>query len=400
MDRSIEVADSCLNSFHQEIVESHDHKKVNSQSDNTKNNGTTTGTGAQQKADITDDKDKNNKNNSLSAASLIRNWELDGTSSAALSSSSPPSPSASTIRSRELGRLRGVTYRADPENREKARLRCANYRADPEKRELECLKRKQRFANETPAQRENRLKKSRDRMRRIRLKAAAANATAEGIAATTDITHTRTTTQHVSSNNITADDMATRPTRHMSTKRTKNPLPVKQKKQKCNTAHNVHNWNSNYTAVKQYVESHQGRYPKKSEQHTNGSTGINLGTWVTTQKSAYNKTTNDMKLTHQKRTDLETLPNWRWSSHSSPTKPPTRSSRNSGGQDGSETQRGVVTSRNFPGVTTVRTAALKLQNEETARTQETAALAEAIKTAEEKAYQDGDNNKDPSFVWV
>ena len=35
---------------------------------------------------------------------------------------------------RELNRLRGITYRADPENREKARLRCVQYRADPEKR--------------------------------------------------------------------------------------------------------------------------------------------------------------------------------------------------------------------------------------------------------------------------
>ena len=394
MDRSIEVTASCIiDSLNKELVENHDQKKVNSQSDTTTNNGTTTGTGAQQEADITDDKDNKNKNNSYSAASS------SSASSAALSSSSPPSPS--TIRIRKLGRLRGVTYRADPENREKARLRCAKYRANPEKRELERLKRKKRtadetpaqkelrclkrFANETPAQREIRLKKNRDGMRRTRLKAAAANATAEGIVATTDTTLTRTTTQHRSSNNITADDMATRPTRRMSTQRQKNT--------------HVHNWNSNYNAVKQYVESHKGRYPKRSENHTNGSTGINLGSWVTTQKSAYNRT-NTMKLTPQKRTDLETLPNWRWSSHSSHTKPPTKSARNSGGQDGSETQKGVVTSRNSQSVTTVRTAALKLQNEETARTQETAALAEAIKAAEEKAHQDGDNNKDPSFVWV
>ena len=38
------------------------------------------------------------------------------------------------VHERELGRLRGITYRADPENREKARLRCVQYRADPEKR--------------------------------------------------------------------------------------------------------------------------------------------------------------------------------------------------------------------------------------------------------------------------
>ena len=50
-----------------------------------------------------------------------------------------------TVHERELGRLRGITYRADPQNHEKARLRCVQYRADPEKRELECLKRKERM---------------------------------------------------------------------------------------------------------------------------------------------------------------------------------------------------------------------------------------------------------------
>ena len=72
------------------------------------------------------------------------------------------------VHERELGRLRGITYRADPQNREKARLRCVQYRADPEKRELECLKRKERIANETPEQNEKRLKENRERMGRLR----------------------------------------------------------------------------------------------------------------------------------------------------------------------------------------------------------------------------------------
>ena len=69
------------------------------------------------------------------------------------------------------------------------------------------------------------------------------------------------------------------------------------------------NWNSNYNAVKKYVESHNGRYPK------NSITDNNLNSWVSTQKRAFDKN-NNMNLTQQKITDLEKLPNWRWSKNS------------------------------------------------------------------------------------
>ena len=244
----------------------------------------------------------------------------------------------------------------------------------------------------------------------------AANATSEAVAATTNNTLTRTT-RHVSSNKITADDMTTRTIRRMSAKRHNNThdddeisvetafLPVK-KKQKCNTARGsvtdvgraTQKWNSNYNAVKKHIESHNGRYPKILQKHKNGITGMNLGRWVNYQKS-------NMKLTQQKVTDLEKLPNWRWS-HSR-TKQQKSISRKSGGKDCPEKQVGFVNSSSSKSASTLRTAALNIQEEETAKAKETSAhtginmtLAEVIKAAEEKTQQDGDKNKDPSFVWV
>ena len=188
-------------------------------------------------------------------------------------------------------------------------------------------------------------------------------------------------------------------------------IPVK-KKQRCNTARGsvpyvgraTQKWNSNYRAVKKYVESHNGRYPNIYQNHMNCITGINLGRWVKNQKRAYNKT-NNMKLTQQKMTDLEKLSNWRWS-HSR-TKQQKSISRKSGGKDCPEKQIYFVNSSSSKSASTLRTAALNIQEEETAKAKETSAhtginmtLAEAIKAAEEKTQQDGDKNKDPSFVWV
>ena len=99
------------------------------------------------------------------------------------------------------------------------------------------------------------------------------------------------------------------------------------------------------------------------------------------------------------------FPNWRWS-HSR-TKQQKSISRKSGGKDCPEKQVGFVNSSSSKSASTLRTAALNIQEEETAKAKETSAhtginmtLAEVIKAAEEKTQQDGDKNKDPSFVWV
>merc|ERR1711865_599967 len=83
-------------------------------------------------------------------------------------------------RTRELVRLRGIKFRAkrdaDPQrrvvSRELERMRGKKRRtevqADPIRRELGRLKKKKRMADQTPAQRERRLRKDRENQKRLR----------------------------------------------------------------------------------------------------------------------------------------------------------------------------------------------------------------------------------------